>query len=139
MGNLIQNKEKYRDLAVSMHEQEHTNKGIYSTATTTLRQQDFIYRSQDGTIIQGNTPIVSNSVKLFDHNNITWILRETLYEEGELKGQAHIEIYDPMSLDSAEFQIYITTDNIYSLEYWKNKQAFVDETTEDIKRIYKED
>lgn len=74
--------------------------------------------------------------KLFEHQGIIWMMRETLYREGQLKGMSHIEIYDPMNLEGSEFQIYLMTNNLDDFKYLNGKNRFAKETIRDIQYIY---
>jgi hypothetical protein len=76
--------------------------------------------------------LVSQSYLLFTHNKIDWTFKESYYTPNLI----HLEIFDNMSIDDPDFQIFLKSDNPHNPEFIKAKSKFILETIEDIKRLF---
>lgn len=82
-------------------------------------------------IKQNYNSLISQSHHLFTHNHTDWIFKESYTPDS-----IHLEIYDSMSIEDPDFQIFLNTDNIHNPEFIKAKSQFILETIEDIKRLF---
>jgi hypothetical protein len=95
-------------------------------------KQERLLRSPKVVVDIINDSVNTISTELLSYQDNTWALLETIGEKETL-----MEIYNTMSLsEEAPFILVVNSIDAKSLDYQKAKTVFVNDSLDDIKRMY---